>query len=131
MAVTTATTIDIATALEEILSSVDGMRAYRYVADNFRPPGAVIAMPSIDYEDPDAGFCSATWAFPISLIVSRNQDRASQDLLARLLSEVVQAIDGAEVEGVFSIDVLSAVPTSVTVAGQDLPSYSLRVRCRA
>jgi hypothetical protein len=130
MAVTAVTTVDIASALEQVLSGVEGLRAYRYVADNFRPPGAIVALPSIDYADPDAGFCSATWTFGISIIVGRNQDRAAQDALSRLVSEAAQALNTADVAGV-AIEVLTAAPTTTSVSGQELPSYALRVRCRA
>jgi hypothetical protein len=131
MAITAVQTVDIATALEQVLDGVDGLRAYRYVADNFRPPGAIVAMPSIDWADPESGFCSATWTFGISIIVGRNQDRAAQDLLSRLVSEAAQALNTADVEGVVSIEVLTAIPSTVSVSGQELPAYTVRVRVRA
>lgn len=134
MAVSTATTVDIASELETLLNGVDGLRVWRFVADSFRPPGAVIAMPSIDYADPDAGFCSATWTFGVSIIVARGSgggERAAQDLLARLVSDVAQVLNDAVVDGWFSVDVLTATPTSIDVSGQSLPAYNLAVRVRA
>lgn len=131
MAITSVKTQDIATALEEVLESVDGLRAYRFVPDNFRPPGAVIALPAISYADPDAPFCTAQWDFPISIIVGRNNDRAAQDLLSRLVSEVVVVVDAAEIPDLFSVEVISATPASVQVSGQDLPAYVVHVRVRA
>jgi hypothetical protein len=131
MAVGTAVGIDIASVLEELVGSVEGLRAYRYVADNFRPPGAVIALPTIDYDDPAAPFGASSWSYPIAVIVSRNQDRAAQDALARMLAEVVAVVDGANVAGVISVDVISATPAALTVSGQELPAYNVRVRVRA
>ena len=131
MAVTTTQTVDVTSALETLLNSVEGLRAYRYVADNVRVPAAVIAMPSVTFNDPDSGFHGARWEFPVSLIVSRNADRAAQDALARMLSEVAQAIWTTEVDGVYSIEATTAVPVSITVSGQELPAYTLRVIARA
>jgi hypothetical protein len=131
MVVTSVQTVDIASALEDVLSGVDGLRAYRYVADSVRVPAAVVALPTIDYADPESGFCTATWSFGISIIVSRSSDRASQDALSQMVSDVVQALDAAQLDGVLAVEVLSAVPTSITLNGQDLPAYTVRVQVRA
>lgn len=125
------TTTDVAETLAEVLAGVDDLRVYAYVADNFRPPGAVIMQPEIDYADQTATFCRATWSFPVGVVVSRNQDRASQSALAAMVAEIATALYDADVPSLFSIEPLNAIPQTVTVAGQDLPGYLITVRVRA
>lgn len=129
--VTATTTVDIATVLEGLLAEVDGLRVYRYVADNFRPPGAVIAMPAKVYDDPAAGFCATSWEFPVSVVVSRNQDRAAQDALARMETEVARVLEAAEPDDVMTVAVVRSDPATVNVSGVDCPAYNMRVRIRA
>jgi hypothetical protein len=132
MAVTTAQTLDVANVLADIISTVEGLRVVSYVSDSSRPPVAVIAQPDIDYGDSEAPFCFASWTFPVAIIVNRNQDRDAQRELSRFVAEVAVALNDADVPaGVFDITPLTARPSTVTVAGTDLPAYELRVRVRA
>jgi hypothetical protein len=131
MAVSTKPTVEVASALAEILSEVEGLRVVWYVADNARPPVAIIAQPSIDYVDPASPFCSAAWTFGVSIAVNRNQDLQAQKDLSRLVSECVRALDEAEVEGIFSIEPQLATPTTLTISGVDMPGYTLRLVIRA
>lgn len=131
MATTTVQTVDLAGVLEGILNSVDGLRVYWYVADTVRPPAVVIAQPVIDYADPDAGFCSASWSFPCTIVVSRSADREAQRAMSQFLLDIVTALRTAEVDGVLSIDPIDARPIPVTVSGQELPGYLLNIRIRA
>lgn len=132
MAVTAAQTADVAQVLEEIIAGVDGLRVSWWLSDASRPPVAVIAQPEIDYGDAEAPFCFAVWTFPVAIVVNRNQDRDAQRDLSRLVAEVAVALNQAEPPaGVFDITPITARPTTVAVAGQDLPAYELRVRVRA
>jgi hypothetical protein len=131
MATTTATTTDLAQVLADVLESVDGLRVYPYVADQARVPFAVVALPAVDYLDPEAAFCAATWTFPVVLVVSRSNDREAQAALSRFLQIVTSTLGSTPVPGVLSIDPVDARPTTVTVSGQELPGYSINVRVRA
>lgn len=131
MAVTTRSTVDVATALSAELEAIDGLRVSWYVADTARPPIAIIAQPTIDYTDQTAGFCSASWDFPITIVVSRNADRDAQTELSRLVSEIAQALQAATPPGIFDIQPTIARPIAVTLAGAELPAYELRATVRA
>lgn len=130
MAVTTVSTIDISQALADVISALD-IRVHWYVSDAVRPPAVVIAQPTIDYTDTLSGFCSATWSFPLTLVVSRNNDRDAQVALASMLQQVTTALTNADVPGLNSIEPVSARPITVTVSGTDLPGYALDVNVRA
>jgi len=132
MAVTTNQTADVAQALADVIDTVDGLRVVWWISDAARPPVAVIAQPEIDYVDASAPFCFASWTFPVVVVVNRNQDRDAQRELSRFVSEVAGALDDATPPaGVFDITPLTARPSTVTVAGADMPAYELRVRVRA
>lgn len=131
MAVSAVETTDIATALEELLNGIDGLRAYRYVADGARVPCIIVSLPTITWNDQDSGFCAASWEFGLSLIVSRANDRAAQDALSAMVSAVARTLDGVQVDGRFMVDMLTASPATITLSGQDLPAYNLSVRVRA
>jgi hypothetical protein len=131
MAVSTLQATDLTAVLEEILKTVPDLRVYRYVVDSFRPPGAIVTLPTITYNDPEAGYCASTWEFGVSLIVSRTNDRAAQDALSRMVSEVAQAVDSARVDGLVSLQMLTATPTMITVSGQESPAYNLVIQIRA
>lgn len=131
MAVTTAQTTDVAQALAMLLEGISGLRVEPYVSDKSRPPVAVIALPRIDWQDPDAGFCWAAWDFPITVITARNSDRTAQEELGRLVRDVANALMHTPVDGIHDIQPLSADPTTATIAGQELPGYTLRVRVLA
>jgi hypothetical protein len=131
VAIPVAQAADVAQALVEALETVDGLRATWYVSDAARPPVAVVAQPEIDYTDSTAGFCAAAWTFPVTVVVTRNNDRDAQRDLSRFVNEVALALRDATPDGVLSIDPLDARPTTVTVSGQELPAYELRVVVRA
>jgi hypothetical protein len=129
MVTTTVQTHDLAQAIADVLDGV--VRCYWYVSDLVRPPAVVIALPSVDYEDTLSGFCSATWVFPLTLVVSRNGDRETQVALSRTLQEITTALGSAVVPGVYTLEPISARPATVTVSGQELPGYNIQVRIRA
>lgn len=131
MAVTTSETVDVAEVLAGLLADVDGLRVEPYVSDKSRPPVAVIALPRIDWNDPDAGFCWASWDFPVTIITSRNNDRDAQSELSRLVRDVANALTHPTVDGVHDVTPLTAEPTTATIAGQELPAYLVRVRVLA
>lgn len=131
MAITDAQTVDIAAVLAELLSDIDGLRIEPYVSDKSRPPCVVIARPRIDWEDPEAGFCWASWDFPITIITTRSWDRSAQAEESRLVRDVANALSHQPVAGVHDIQVQTGDPGSTTIAGQELPSYLLRVRVLA
>lgn len=131
MAVTTTQTTDVAQALGTALGAVTGLRTTWYVSDASRPPVAVIGQPDIDYTDQTAAFCNALWTFPVTIVVARNNDRDAQSDLSRYVNEVAIALRDANPDGVFSIEPLDARPTTVTISGQELPAYEMRVAVRA
>lgn len=131
MSLTTATTLDVAQVLAEMIDTVDGLRVVWWVSDAARPPVAVITQPEIDYVDAEAPFCFATWTFPVAIVVERNNDRDAQTKLSQYVSDVALALSGPTPDGVFDITPLTARPSTVSVAGTDLPAYELRVRVRA
>lgn len=130
MAGTASQTIDVTQVVASVLSDIEGLRAYWYVADVVRPPAAVVGQPDIDYADNQSGFCSATWTVPLTVVTSRTNDRDAQVEMSRLLSEIVAAL-GADVPDVFDIQPLDARPITVAVQGQDMPGYLLNIRVRA
>jgi len=129
MATTEVLTHDISQAMADVLDGL--VRTYWYVSDTIRPPAVVIAQPSVDYLDTLSGFCSATWTFPLTLVVARNNDRDAQLSLSRNLQLVTNALDSADLAGVRSCEPVDARPITVTVAGQELPGYAITVRVRA
>jgi hypothetical protein len=132
MATTTAQTTDVAGILHGLIESVEDLRVYPYVADTVRPPAAVIGQPSIDFTDQSAGFCRATWDFPVTLITTRANERVAQAEMSKLLLDVVTALGGDTPEGVLSVEPLDARPVpGVAVNGQELPAYQLNIRIRA
>lgn len=136
MAVTTAHALDLSQVLAEILEPIAGLRLYWYVADTVRPAtngGALVVMqPTVDYLDQASAFCSATWTYPLTLLVARNNDRDAQLMLSRLLQEVTAALGTAvPPNGILSIDPVDARPTVVNLSGTDLPGYAITVRIRA
>lgn len=133
MAVTTATTVDVAQVLSAALADVDGVRVDWYVSDKSRPPVAVIGLPSIDWQDPESGFCWATWEFPVTIVTARNSDRDAQTELSRLVRDIANALNDYDTAGtgVAFIATLDARPTAATISGQELPAYQMRVQVRA
>jgi hypothetical protein len=132
MAVTAAQSVDVSQALATLLADVDGLRVEWYVADKSRPPVAVIGLPYIDWQDPDSGFCWATFEVPITIITARSNDRDAQVELSRLVRDVANALNTpGVVPGIFSIDLLDARSGTASIAGQELPAYNMRVRVRA
>ena len=105
-------------ALAGMLEPITDLRVYAYVADTFRPPGVVIAQPDVDFADGQSGYCRATWMYPLTIVVSRSNDREAQSDLSRLLLEVARALDSTPPPGVFSVEPLDGHPTTANVAGQ-------------
>lgn len=130
MAVTLATTADVAGAIADLLASVEGIRVYRAVLDTARPPCVILGQPTIDYTDGGTGFCSAAFDVPCTLVTARNNDRDAQAEMSRMLADAVNALAG-DAPGVFCIEPQSARPVPVAVGGQELPGYLLLVRVRA
>lgn len=131
MSSTASKTADVAQVLADVIGTVDGLRVVWWVSDAARPPVAIIAQPEIDYVDPEAPFCFASWLFPVAIVVNRSNDRDAQRELSDFVNAVAVALDGAQVADVFDIAPLTARPSTVAVAGTDLPAYELRVRVRA
>lgn len=131
MATTTAQTTDLAQVIADALADVDGLRTYAYIADTVRVPAVVIAQPSVDYLDTLSGFCSATWTFPLTLVVSRNNDREAQVALSRYLQLVTSALSAAQSPGVQTIEPVDARPITASVSGVEQPAYAINVRVRA
>ena len=131
MALSTLQITDVTAILERILGGVEDLRVYTQVTDTVRPPAVVIAQPVITFNDPESGFCSASWAFGMTVIVSRNNDRAAQSAMSRYLLEIATVLDADDVPGVLSIQPIDASPVSVTLSGQELPAYTFRVQVRA
>lgn len=133
MAVTAAQTVDVAQVLAAALAAVENLRVEWYAADKARPPAAVIGQPSIDWQDPDSGFCWASWEFPVLLVTARASDREAQVDLSRLVRDVAVALNEYPTAGtgVSWIACLDARPTTATVSGQELPAYIVRVQVRA
>lgn len=135
MAVTAAQTTDVAQVLGDLLAAVEGVRVYTYVADTTRPPAGggaiIIGLPVLDFLDETAGFCWARWEFPITIATTRANDRDAQAHLSRLVRDVADALDGPAPAGVFSVEPMDARPGTAALAGQELPSYQMRVQVRA
>lgn len=132
MAITAAATTDVASALGEILETVEGLRVFHFVADTVRPPAVVIGQPTLDFVDQSSGFCKATWYFALTVITTRANERAAQADMSKFLLDIATALGGDAPEGILSIEPISARPVSgVSVNGQELPAYELSVRVRA
>lgn len=131
MSVTTAQAVDVSAALAMLLAGVDGLRVSWYVNDTARPPIAVIGMPTITFNDPESTFCWGTFEYSLAVVTARANDRDSQQELSRLVRDVANALNGPVPEGIFSIDLLDARPSTVSIGTQDLPSYIVRVEVRA
>lgn len=131
MAVTTAATVDVSQALSACLAGVDGLRVDWFISDKSRPPCAIIGLPTIIWNDPESTFCWASWEYPISVVTARNSEREAQQELSRLVREVAAALSGPTPEGVFDIQLLDARPNTVSISGQELPAYLVRVQVRA
>jgi len=130
MAVTTQQTVDVAGALAGLLRSVEGLRVHEFVIDTARPPCVVIGQPSLDFTDQGAGFCFASWLFPLHLITARNDAITAQREMSQMLHDVVGALNG-DVDGIFSIEPQDARPVTAAISGQELPAYLLNIRIRA
>lgn len=130
MALPAVQTTDVTAALAELLGTVEGVRVWSYVPDNFKAPGVVLGQPSIDFADQGAGFCTATWTVPCNVITNRANERTAQSEMSKLLFDIVTVL-GTDVPGIFSIEPLDARPIQVAVGGQELPAYLLNIRIRA
>lgn len=133
MATTTAAFTNISEALAEVLADglAGALRVYPYVSDAVRPPAVVLAQPTVDYLDTLGGFCAATWTYPLTIVVPRNQDREAQAALSTFLQLVTTILAAGTAPGIQDIAPVDARPGTATVAGADLPAYFLNVRVRA
>lgn len=131
MATTTAQTTDLAQFIAETLEAIEGLRVYWFVSDAVRPPAVVIAQPSVDYADVAAGFCAATWSFPLTLVVGRNNDREAQLALSRFLQAITSALSAAEADGVTDVSPVAARPITLNVSGTEMPGYAIDVNVYA
>lgn len=131
MAVSGIQTVDLTETIAARLQEIDGLRVYPYVSDAVRPPSCVIAQPEIDWTDNLSGFCAATWTFPLTVVVPRNNDRDAQASLSRLVMEIANALVVDDVASGIYIEPVDARPISVNVSGTDLPGYALNIRIRA
>jgi len=133
MAVTSIQYLDVTQLIASMLAEVEGLRTHWYVADITRPPACVIGQPEIDYADPDASFCNATYTIPLTVVVARGNDRDAQTEMSRLLADIATTLNRTPPDGVFGVEPQIARPIEggVFVAGQELPGYSLTVRVRA
>lgn len=135
MAVSTAQTTDVAQVLGDLLADVPDVRVYVYVADLTRVPSnggaVVISLPTIDWQDPESGFCWARWEFSLAVLTTRSSDRGAQQELSRLVRDVANALNGPVPAGVFSVELLDARPSTASIAAAEYPSYNVRVAVRA
>jgi hypothetical protein len=131
MAVSTAQTMDVTEVLADLIGDVEGLRVEAYVADKLRPPVAVVGLPVITWNDPEAGFCWATWEVPVTVVTARNTDRDAQTELSHFVRDIAVALNHEAVDGIFMIQMLDARPTTATISGQELPAYLMRVQVRA
>ena len=122
---------DVAKVLANILGGIPKVRVHSYVADTTRVPAIVIGLPDVSWVDEDAGPCWATWTYPLTLVVARSNDRDAQADLSRLLDDTATALAKADPDELTTVEPLNATPATVTVAGQELPGYTLTVRVRA
>lgn len=129
MAVTTASIVNVAQALGDVIKALD-IRVHWYVADTIRPPAVVIMQPSIDYTDTLGGFCSASWTFPLILVVARNNDKEAQVALSSMLQQVTNALAAAQVPGIGDMAPIDARPETVLVSNVEQPAYHLNVLVR-
>jgi len=133
MGTTTAQTTDVAQVLAGLLSGVSGARTAWFVSDALRPPCIVVGQPDLDFTDPTSPYCFATWTFPLTIAVPRNNDRDAQKALSQLVLDVVTALSSDNDAPLFSIEPLDARPLAggVAIGGVDLPAYLLHIRIRA
>jgi hypothetical protein len=131
MATTTTVGTDLAQMIAGALEGIGGLRVYWYVSDAVRPPAVVVAQPSVDYTDTLGGFCHATWTYPLTLVVTRNNDRQAQLDMAAYLQQVTSTLAAITGPDVYAVEPVEARPTTVTVSGQELPGYAITVRVRA
>ena len=121
MATTTQQTTDVTAVLESLLTDIPDLRVYTQILDSLRPPCVVIAQPTLTFNDPESGFCAASWAFGLTLLVSRNQDRAAQSALSQGVLDIVSALDAADPAGVLAIEPQDATPVSITLGRTEVP----------
>jgi hypothetical protein len=134
VAITVTQTTDISQVLADQLDDqIAGMRVEWYVADKTRPPVCVIGLPDIDWSDQMGGFCWTRWEFPLTVIVSRSNDREAQRELSRIVRDIAVALtqDSWTAAGIHDVTMLDARPTTATIGGQELPAYLVRVQVTA
>lgn len=80
-----ATLGQITAGLKANLSTIDGLRCFDYVPDNFAPPCAVVMLDSVDFNNAFSGG-SVLYTVTVTVIVGRASERAAQLALDAYLS---------------------------------------------
>lgn len=119
-----------AEALADVLGSINGLRSYPLLPDQFSPPGVVVGQPTFDYQTAPEVPCSLQMEVPGYLTVARSSDRQAQVQLLDFVEAIDGVLDKDETLGgrVVHAALLRATPATVSTSGQDLPSYELSFR---
>jgi len=78
--------MDLAAVMDDIgdrLDTIDGLRVYRYPADNIAPPAAVVTYPESYSYDETYGRGTDRITLPVVIMVGKVSDRASRDRIAQ------------------------------------------------
>jgi hypothetical protein len=73
------TIAQIRTGLKDALGTIDGLRVSETILSSPTPPMAMVGSPTVTYDEAFGG--SATYSFPVVLIVSRADDKRGQERL--------------------------------------------------
>jgi hypothetical protein len=114
--------MDLASVMDQVgdaLDTIDGLRVYRWPADNVQPPAAVVAYPTEYRYDETFGRGMDRLSLPVVVLVGRPSDRAARDRIvgyaagagtgsvkAALEAHTYTACDSVRVESV-EFDVVS------------------------
>lgn len=123
------------TGIKTRLDTITGLRAFAYAPDNLAPPAAIIGLPTEYRFDLTYGRGSDSAIFPVTVVVGKVSDRASQVALAEYLDgsgakSVKAAVEAAGVGGgADSVRVTGAEIATVTVASVEYlaATFSLEV----
>lgn len=81
--------MDVQAVMTEIgdrLDTIDGLRVFRYPPDDVTPPAAVVAFPETYTYDETFGRGMDRMTVPVTVVVSRADDRAAAENLAAYLN---------------------------------------------
>lgn len=81
----TATTPEVAEALQTALTTVNGLRVVEYIPDSLNPPMATVAIDGVRYHTA-FGSTSPLYTFIVSVVVARSSDRVAQRRLGEYLA---------------------------------------------